>query len=190
MSPNPARRSERSRTAILTAALELVQEIGYAKLTVEAIAARAGVGKQTIYRWWPSKAAVMFDAFQRHNAAAQEQVVLPDTGDLAADLRLVLHETVAEFNDPAFASAYRALNTEVQDDPVLAEQLLERLLRPALEAVKARLRTAGLPAGLDLDVAVEALYGPFYYRWLLRTGPLTTGYADRLLELWLRGVRA
>ncbi|GAB3885912.1 hypothetical protein GCM10027612_22110 [Microbispora bryophytorum subsp. camponoti] len=57
------RRSETSRRAILTAAFELVGEVGYAKLSIEGIAARAGVGKQTIYRWWPSKGAVLFDAF-------------------------------------------------------------------------------------------------------------------------------
>ena len=57
------RRNEASRRAILAAAFELVQEVGYAKLSIEGIAARAGVGKQTIYRWWPSKGAVLFDAF-------------------------------------------------------------------------------------------------------------------------------
>lgn len=60
---NPARRSEQSRQAILSAAFDLVAESGYARLTIEAIAARAGVGKQTIYRWWPSKGAVLVDAF-------------------------------------------------------------------------------------------------------------------------------
>ncbi|GAA4088271.1 TetR/AcrR family transcriptional regulator [Nonomuraea soli] len=195
MTPNPARRSERSRIAILAAALELVREVGYGKLTVEAIAARAGVGKQTIYRWWPSKAAVIFDAFLQHNQTpAAGEVVLPDTGDFAADMRLVLHATVAEFNDPTFASAYRALNTDVQDDPELAEQMLARVLKPTLEAVGERFRAAQragqIAGGVDLEVAVEALFGPIYYRWLLRTAPLTTGYADAVLEQLLRGWQA
>lgn len=61
--PDSSRRSERSRRAIFDAALTLVGEVGYDKLTIEGIASRAGVGKQTIYRWWPSKAAVLLDAF-------------------------------------------------------------------------------------------------------------------------------
>lgn len=188
--PDPTRRNERSRQAILAAAIELIKEVGYAKVSVEAIAARAGVGKQTIYRWWPSKAAVVFDAFLALNPG--EPGELPDTGDIVADLRLVLHATVAEFNDPAFEAAYRALNTDVQDDPALGERMREQVLRPTLATVKRRL-AAAQEAGqvrrdVDLDVVVEALYGPFYYRWLLRTGKLTTGYADEVLALSMRAL--
>jgi AcrR family transcriptional regulator len=93
--PNPARRSERSRRAILTAALDLVEESGYAKLSIEGIAARAGVGKQTIYRWWPSKGAVLLDALLALSEDQEGEVLsLPDTGDLAADLKLVLRATI------------------------------------------------------------------------------------------------
>ncbi|MFI6316289.1 TetR/AcrR family transcriptional regulator [Nonomuraea sp. NPDC050556] len=188
--PDPTRRNERSRQAILAAAIELIKEVGYARVSVEAIAARAGVGKQTIYRWWPSKAAVVFDAFLALNPAAPGE--LPDTGDIVADLRLVLHATVAEFNDPDFEAAYRALNTDVQDDPALGERMREQVLRPTLATVKRRL-AAAQEAGqvrrdVDLDVVVEVLYGPFYYRWLLRTGELTTGYADDVLTLFVRAL--
>src|SRR4051812_2052510 len=102
--PDPARRSDRSRRAILDAALALVGEVGYNRLTIEAIAARAGVGKQTIYRWWPSKAAVLLDASLALAGDVPEgegRPGLPDTGDLAADLKRVLRATVDEFNDPA-----------------------------------------------------------------------------------------
>nr|BFF16625.1 hypothetical protein GCM10025730_01460 [Promicromonospora thailandica] len=99
--PDPSRRSEKSRRAVLTAAFELVQEVPYAQLTIEGIAGRAGVGKQTIYRWWPSKAAILFDAFlllSRSDDGATPE--LPDTGDLRRDLAAVLHATVAELTDP------------------------------------------------------------------------------------------
>ncbi|MFE0511741.1 TetR/AcrR family transcriptional regulator, partial [Streptomyces sp. NPDC058964] len=97
--PDATRRSEKSRRAIYDAALALVGEVGYPKTTVEGIAARAGVGKQTIYRWWPSKADVLLEAFldlgeQVAQAAGQEPYAFPDTGDLAADLRAVLRATV------------------------------------------------------------------------------------------------
>lgn len=193
--PDPSRRNERSRQAILTAATDLIAEMGYAKVSIEAIAARAGVGKQTIYRWWPSKAAVVFDAFLALNQNEDEGESgseLPDTGDFAADMRLVLHATVAEFNDPGFEPAYRALNTDVLQDRALAERMLSQVLRPTLEAVKRRIasaqRAGQVRQEVDLDVLVEVLYGPFYYRWLLRTGEMTSDYADDVLALILRAL--
>ncbi|MER7370679.1 TetR/AcrR family transcriptional regulator, partial [Nonomuraea wenchangensis] len=132
--PDPARRSQRSRQAILTAARELITEMGYAKLSIEAIAARAGVGKQTIYRWWPSKGAVVLDAFLALSEAGPEQdMALPDTGDLEADLKVVMRATVAEFADPAFEAPIRALNTEIINDPALAAQYQEKLAGPVDE---------------------------------------------------------
>ncbi|GLY73346.1 TetR/AcrR family transcriptional regulator [Actinoallomurus iriomotensis] len=192
--PNPARRSEHSRQAILTAARELIAEMGYAKLTIEGIAARAGVGKQTIYRWWPSKGAVIFDAFLALSESGPEQgVALPDTGDLEADLKVVMRATVAEFADPAFEGPIRALNAEIVNDPALAAQYREKLGGPVDEAKKARLRNAQragqLAADADLDLALELLYAPLYQRWLLRSGPLTPEYADALVEVFLKAMR-
>ncbi|MBN6052362.1 TetR/AcrR family transcriptional regulator [Nonomuraea sp. RK-328] len=192
--PNPARRSQRSRQAILTAARELVSEVGYAKLTIEAIATRAGVGKQTIYRWWPSKGAVVLDAFLALSESGPDQdMALPDTGDLKADLRVVMRATVAEFADPAFEGPIRALNTEIINDPALAAQYREKLAGPVDEAKKARLRSAQragqLAPDADLDLALELLYGPFYQRWLLRSGPLTPQYADALVDAFLKAMR-
>ncbi|AXK85064.1 transcriptional regulator, TetR family [Nocardia farcinica] len=192
--PDPTRRSERSRQAILTAARELVAETGYAKLSIEAIAARAGVGKQTIYRWWPSKGAVVLDAVLALSRSGPEQsMALPDTGDLAADLRTVMRATVAEFADPAFEKPIRALNREIIDDPDLAARYRETLADPVDEAKKARLRSAQragqLAADVDLDLALELLYAPLYQRWLLRTGPLTPDYADALVDAFLKAMR-
>ncbi|MCG6496424.1 TetR/AcrR family transcriptional regulator [Kitasatospora sp. A2-31] len=188
--PDPNRRNEQSRAAILTAAAELVSEVGFGKLTIEKIAARAGVGKQTIYRWWPSKGAVVFDAFLAANEDAGGGHDLPDTGDLAADLRAVLRATADELADPAFDRTGRALTAEVLNDPDLLREYRERLLDPLLEVSRARLRaarTAGpVPADADLDLAVELLYGPMYYRWLHGLGPLDHAYADRLVEAALR----
>ncbi|MEU6798847.1 TetR/AcrR family transcriptional regulator [Nonomuraea wenchangensis] len=192
--PDPARRSQRSRQAILTAARELVSEVGYAKLSIEAIAARAGVGKQTIYRWWPSKGAVVLDAFLALSEGGPEQdMALPDTGDLEADLKTVMRATVAEFAEPAFEGPVRALNLEIINDPALAAQYREKLAGPVDEAKKERLRSAQkagqLAAGADLDLALELLYAPLYQRWLLRSGPLTPQYADALVDAFLRAMR-
>ncbi|MFI6792424.1 TetR/AcrR family transcriptional regulator [Nonomuraea sp. NPDC050383] len=190
--PNPARRNERSRRAVLDAARDLVSELGYAKVTIEAIAARAGVGKQTIYRWWPSKGAVIFDSFLVLSEGG-EGVRLPDTGDLEADLKTVMRATVAEFADPAFEAPVRALNMEIIGDPTLAAMYREKLAGPVDEAKKERLRSgrrAGqLAADADLDLVLEVLYAPLYQRWLLRSGPLTPEYADALVETTLRAFR-
>ncbi|MFD5433126.1 TetR/AcrR family transcriptional regulator [Kitasatospora sp. NPDC127067] len=189
--PDPARRSERARAAVLTAATELVAEVGYGKLTIEAIAARAGVGKQTIYRWWPSKGAVVFDAFL---AAGEHEgsLALPDTGDLAADLRAVLRPTSDELADPGADRTYRALLAEILNDPALHAEYRTRLLDPLLEVTRDRLRRAReagqIAPDADLDLAVELFYGPLNYRWQFRLGPLTHEHADLLVDAALRAL--
>jgi AcrR family transcriptional regulator len=192
VAPDPARRNERSHRAILTAAAELVHEVGYRKLTIEAIAARAGVGKQTIYRWWPSKGAVVLDGFLASVNENPDDLSLPDTGDVAADLRGVVRAIVAELADPKLSGTTRALMIEMQEDTEFADMVLERLLGPQLAAIADRLRAAQhagqLRANLDLPVAVELLVGPLYHRWLLRTAPLTDAYADTVTDLALRAL--
>ncbi|MEU4593874.1 TetR/AcrR family transcriptional regulator [Micromonospora aurantiaca (nom. illeg.)] len=189
MTPQPTRRNEQSRRAILAAALELLAETGYPALTVEAIAARAGVGKQTIYRWWRGKGAVILDALADD---MPEVIALPDTGDLRADLREVLRATVAEFADPRLSATTRAVTIETLADEELADQARDRLLRPQLNAVHVRLeaaREAGqVRPDAPLDQVVELLFGPLYHRWLLRNGPLTDDYADGIVDLVVAAV--
>ncbi|APE21249.1 MULTISPECIES: TetR/AcrR family transcriptional regulator [Streptomyces] len=196
--PDASRRSERSRRAIFDAALALVSETGYAKTTIEGIAARAGVGKQTIYRWWPSKAAVLLDAFLDLAARANEALggdadsEIPDTGDLAADLKYVLRATVDEMNDPAFDGPTRALAAEGMVDPELGARFTEALLEPQLGYYARRIEAAQAAGDVDPDVdpriALELLVGPLHHRWSLRTLPLTHDYADTLVDLALRGL--
>ena len=190
--PDPRRRSQRARDAILDAAAELLGEVGYSKLTVEAIAARAGVGKQTIYRWWPSKASVVFDVFTRLTGA-EAGTPLPDTGDLATDLKAVFRATPDEFADPTMDRTTRAFTAEIQHDEEFAQAVAERLTRPNGEAILNRLRS-GRDAGqiapdADLELAVEMINGPIHHRWLLRTGPLDHEYVDRLIDTVLRALR-
>ncbi|MET7534697.1 TetR/AcrR family transcriptional regulator [Streptomyces goshikiensis] len=193
--PDAGRRSERSRRAILDAALALLGEVGYNKLTIEAIAARAGVGKQTIYRWWPSKAAVLLDAslaLAGEAGTEGEWAGFPDTGDLAADLKLVLRATVDEFNDERYEAPARALTAAGATDPELGARFTERLLEPQLALYEDRLRTAReagqLARDTDLRLTVEMLLGPLTYRWLLRTAPLTHAFTDALVDRVLGGV--
>jgi AcrR family transcriptional regulator len=194
MSPLPdvTRRSERARTAILDATSELIAEVGYRKLSIEAIAARAGVGKQTIYRWWPSKGAVVFDTFMKlqEEAGGTE---LPESEDLAADVALLLRATARGLVDPRFDEPYRALTTEIQHDPALNRELLDRLLGPLLEATRQRVirgqESGQIDAAIEPAIAVELLFGPVFHRWLLRTAPLDDAYADVLAEHVVRALR-
>ncbi|WP_420750049.1 TetR/AcrR family transcriptional regulator [Rhodococcus sp. O3] len=192
--PATARRSAAARAAILDAAVDIVGEVGYAKLSIEAIAARAGVGKQTIYRWWPSKGSVLLDAYLRLSTGddPQQPVALPDTGDLEADLRTVLRATVAELTDPRFERPLRAVTLAVLSDPVLAEEYRQRVEAPVREMKLQRLRaarTAGqLASNIDLDLALDTIFAPLTQRWLFGTGPLTREYADKLVENALAGL--
>ena len=201
--PDPSRRSDRSRRAIHDAALALVGEVGYAKTTIEAIAARAGVGKQTIYRWWPSKAAVLMEAFIDMGARAAQEAAgegvpadyrIPDTGDPAADLKLVLRATVDELNDPATEAPTRALTAAGIVDPQLAAEFVEKLLDPQLRFYVTRLSAAQeageLRADIDPRIALELLIAPLTHRWLLRTLPLTHEYADAVVDYAMRGLSA
>jgi AcrR family transcriptional regulator len=193
--PDSSRRSERSRRAIYDAALALVGEVGYAKTTIEGIAARAGVGKQTIYRWWPSKAAVLLEAFldlAERASEGESESEIPDTGDLEADLKLVLRATVDELNSPAYDGPSRALAAESVVNPELAAQFVQKLLEPQLQLYVKRLRaardTGGVRADIDLRIALELFTGPLTHRWLLRTLPLTHDYADAIVEYALHGL--
>ncbi|MFF3684334.1 TetR/AcrR family transcriptional regulator [Streptomyces sp. NPDC002187] len=195
--PDASRRSERSRRAIYEAALALVGEVGYARTTIEGIAARAGVGKQTIYRWWPSKAAVLLEAFldlaeQAAEAAGPGEYEIPDTGDLEADLRLVLRATVDELNDPRYDVPARALTAEGVVNPELGATFVEKLLEPQLQLYVKRLRAAqdagDVRAGIDPRIALELFAGPLAHRWLLRTLPLTHDYADLVVDYAVNGL--
>lgn len=196
--PDSARRSERARRAILDAALELIGEMGYPRLTIEAIAARAGVGKQTIYRWWPSKAAVLLDAFTAQGETPGGETpeggepALPDTGDLEADLKLVLRGAVDQMNAPAYDLPARALTAEGLVNPELGAHFVARVLEPGLRLLAERLRAAQeagqIGRDVDPDVVVELVCGPLTHRWLLRTHPLSHEYADAVVDTALRGI--
>ncbi|MEU6475516.1 TetR/AcrR family transcriptional regulator [Streptomyces sp. NPDC047017] len=195
--PDAARRSERSRRAIYDAALALVAETGYPRTTIEAIAARAGVGKQTIYRWWPSKADVLLEAFldlaeQAARDAGQVPYEIPDTGDLAADLKAVLRLTVDQMSDPRFTAPARALAAEGLVNEQLGRQLVAELLEPQLQLYVHRLRAAqdagAVRPDADPRIALELFVSPIAQRWLQYTGPLTYEYTDTLVDYALHGL--
>jgi AcrR family transcriptional regulator len=186
--PNQERRSERARQAILDAALELCQDQLYSGLTMEGIAKRAGVGKQTIYRWWPSKAAILLEAIQERGGATLE---FPDTGDILADLRTQMTEVVHAFNSPPLAAYSKGLIAAAQSDPEIAASVVEVIIKPRVDLCIDRLAKAQQAGELrpDVDLAdlVELLYAPLYYRLLLHTRPVSDAQVDAILAMTFQG---
>ncbi|MEI7030634.1 TetR/AcrR family transcriptional regulator [Streptomyces pratensis] len=190
-SPSSLRRSERSRRAILRASLDLCTERGYGRVTVEAIAARAGVSKKTIYRWWPSKGAVLLEAFADVLVDATPFV---DTGDIGADLRAHVAGAVRVLSVPPFGPAYAGILSELHHDDTLARAVREQLVDPRVEEAVGRLRGAQdqgqIPPGANLPLAVEMLYGPVYYRHVLGKPVQDEETVAALVDHVLRALRA
>jgi len=183
------RRNEAARRAILDAALRLLGEAEGDSVTVETIARAAGVGKQTLYRWWPSKGAVLLEALAER---AQQAVPAPDHGDLRDDLRAVVAATFAGAQRPPVGPALRTLAREAARDPQLAVLMREftESRRAALRDVLERGRERGeLEPGRDLDLMVDQVYGVFWYRFLLGHGPLDEDTAKALADSLLTGGR-
>lgn len=187
----PVRRSAQSRRAILDAALGLLREEGYSATTIERIAARAGVGKQTIYRWWPSKGAVVFEAFLD---AFETDLSFPDTGDLAADLTAQVSALARLYGDTPTGRHMAELIGGAQTDPDLGRALLAQWLLPRREVVKEFLRRAQqrgqLRDDVELDVVVDLIFGGIYYRLVSRYAPLDAEYAAALVRIALTGLAA
>ncbi|MEC3913879.1 TetR/AcrR family transcriptional regulator [Nocardia sp. CDC160] len=176
------RRNEATRQAILDATLRLLGESEGAPVTADAIARAAGVGKQTVYRWWPSKGAVLLDALTERSAL---QVPDPDSGSVRTDLHSLIEATFRGAQSDSTAPALRTLVREAAHDPHLAE-LLQKFTaqrRAAIHAVLARGQQRGeLPADADLDLMVDEFYGVFWYRFILGHAPLDDAVAARLTD--------
>jgi AcrR family transcriptional regulator len=181
--PDAGRRNEAARSAILRASRELLDRRGFRRLTIEGIAARAGVGKTTIYRWWPGKAAVVMEAVLE---AASPRMPFPDTGSAREDLRAQLTSVIELYTQTDTGRGIRALIAESQHDPSLAESLRDRFIASrraeATTVFERGIERGELRADLDVGVAIDALYGAIYYRLLVSHAPLDAHYADLLIE--------
>jgi AcrR family transcriptional regulator len=183
------RRSERSHEAIIAATQELLVERSYPELTIEAIAARAGVGKQTIYRWWPSKAALVLEAY----LAGSDAVALPAEGKTAReDIRALLGWLIAVLAQPIGGHVVAGLVADLQHDADLAEGFHRDVVparRAAMLAALERARARGeIRADTDLELAVDTLHGAVFYRLLLSGEPLDDAFVERLASQVLDGV--
>ncbi|MEU5836198.1 TetR/AcrR family transcriptional regulator [Streptomyces diacarni] len=182
----PRRRGAARTEELLQVTLDLAVEVGYAGLSIEAVARRAGVGKHTIYRRWSSMAELLLDALSR---AWTSDLDYRDTGDVRADLREQFLRSAPALSSPPIGPVYRAVIAEAQSDAALRATLHERFLvtveQRTLERITLAQSAGELVDGVDLEFAAEVLCGTLYYRALLTDRPIDEAAVDGLLEMFM-----
>lgn len=181
-------RNEACTNDILSATLDLVAEVGIAALTVDAVAARAGVGKATIYRRWSSKEALMLDAWATFVLPAE----VPDTGTLHGDLRALLGQLDSPLHDRNLQRVFPQMVAAARVTPEVAEQYRTLIAqrRAPMRAVLERAAARGeIGAAVDLGVVHDLLVAPLLYRWLITDEPIDADLMDRIIDLVLVAVR-
>ena len=182
-------RSEKARHAILEAAAELLLSRGLGAVSMDAVADTAGVSKATIYRWWPSKEMLALDALLDWAGASAPA---RDTGTLRGDLLALVRPWVREIRRQPFGRVIAALVTEAQSDPQFAEAYRTRFVEPRREAMRAAFARAiergEVPADLDVEVAVDLIYGPLYHRLLHGHAPLSARFGEAVVDMALAGI--
>lgn len=182
-------RSDSARADVLAASAEILEEQGYRRLTVEAVAARSGVAKSTIYRWWRSRAELAMDAY---GAAVARRMPEPDTGAVAEDLVAFAGELFRVTEFPVRAQALRGMMAEAQLDPDFARHFAAWVgtRRDVVAAILARgVERGELDQGIDLDLASDQLFGVFWYRLLVGHTPPHPEQASGLVAQVLAGLR-
>ncbi|TDP97363.1 TetR/AcrR family transcriptional regulator [Labedaea rhizosphaerae] len=168
------KRSEQTRLAILTAAYELTTEVGYQDLTIEGIAARAGSGKQTVYRWWSTKADVLLEALA---LKADLSVTTADQGSFADDVGAFLRDSAVLLARPGVVAVLRSLMSEAQRDQDFRDRFQREFLhkrRGAIDVLVTRAARRGdKPAFLSADLCADLIFGLIWYR-VLATEPKLT----------------
>ncbi len=180
-------RNERSRQAILRSTLKLLRKSSFADLSIEAIAADAGVGKSTVYRWWPNKGALVVDAFA---SSIEDELHFPDSGSVRRDMSLQMNQ----FLDVLRSGSGRIVAAVIaggQSDTQLMEEFRARFLRrrrqEAYQTLQRGIDRGELPRDLDLDLVLDLLYGGIYMRFLIRHDELSERYVSDVCRVILEG---
>jgi AcrR family transcriptional regulator len=180
-------RCERASQAILSSTLKFLEakENGFDDLTIERVAEEAGVGKATVYRWWPNKAALVADAFA---GSVTRKLHFPDTGSVGEDMSQQMQQLVRILRSRR-GHILSLIVGAGQSDPTLIKAFRDRFLKPrraeAYTTLRRGIARGELPEELDLDLVLDALYGPIYMRFLVGHDSLTPEFVDQLCELVL-----
>jgi AcrR family transcriptional regulator len=179
-----------AHSAIMDAVYALLQERSVRELSMEAVAKRAGVGKPTLYKWWPTKAGLVFAMFHERLARQPEALT---TATVEEFMRQRVRRLIIEFHD-LFGKVIAELIAEGQSDPKVLQELYDqhigvRRAHAVVEIEKAK-RSGEFSADTDANLLVDQIFGPIYYRMLLRITPLDHAFGDALLDQVLGGVRS
>jgi AcrR family transcriptional regulator len=181
-------RSEESEEAILAATIQLLSEKPLRDISMDEIARKAGVGKATIYKWWPSKAYVALDAFLRKT---NRMLPMPDTGSLRRDILEVVRSLMVFYQSPA-GHILGQFVAESQIDKEFASLFRERFLKPRREAAGV-LFVRGVERGeidqnLNWELVLDLIYAPAIYRMIVGHAPLDVKIADEMVSILFGGL--
>jgi AcrR family transcriptional regulator len=164
-------------------------EEGLAGASMDAVAERAGTSKATIYRWWPAKEVLALEALYQSLSDADQEA---DTGSLRGDLEALLLPWVRRLGTRPYGRVIAAFVAEAQTDPVFDERYRAHFVEPRRQHAKAAFARAiarhEIPAGTDVEVALDLLYGPLYHRLLHRHAPLSDRFVADVIDAVLRGL--
>ena len=188
--PRGRQRDEDARERILQTAFELVGSKSPGTVTINDIAAGAEVAKQTIYRWWPSRTAVVLDALV---TGTMQATPFPETDDLRADFERHLKGVIKLFNSPTGA-IIKELLAEAQSDETIAHEFRERFWAPRRQLSHDRL-TRGIEVGqiradLDHEIVLDAIYGPLWTRLIIGHLKMSPADATRIVNALWPGIQA
>lgn len=183
-------RSHDCHQAILTATVELLESGRYADLTMEGVASRAQVAKQTLYKWWPSKAKLAMEAYASRMFVG---IPAPDTGSVEQDLRQFLYDGCKVLSRGNAGATYAGLIAAAQCDPELGVEFRETFIASRRKVATGMLQK-GVERGelrddIDIPIALDLLFGAIWYRLLVRTAPLNRAFADSLVAHALPALR-
>lgn len=194
--PAPPRRGRppieaaESHARILDAVYELLQERSVRDLTMEAVAKRAGVGKPTLYKWWPTKAALVLAMFKERIAVALPP---PSAGKAEEAIREAACALIGPLNGQ-LGKVLSELIAEGQSEPAILQELFDKHIRGHAEADAADIergkKSGELASDADPQLIIDAVFGAIFYRLLFRTAPLTEEFGDKLVRQVFRGARA
>lgn len=179
----------RSKASIVEACAALIAEEGFSGVSIEAVASRSGAAKTTIYRHWPSRGALLAEAF---GVCADADLPRPDTGALREDLRVLLGGLAGKLNEDGWCSAIGSLADAASRDADLErlhQETLSRGRRPLTDVLERAVTRGDLPASLDIEDAVALLAGPLFYRAMIARQPVDEVFVARAVDAALDELR-